>query len=173
MDRNKCKASFSLVPWTEHLDRSTLQSCGDSILPTSLKNLRVTCRRQIKTLNVYQAINRTCDSKAGGLGHITANYLEYARLFMFYWVYDLWSLLPDSVLSAVLGSVVKDKTEQIRSLDNYRPVALDRILSKVLEIITLDRIIEFIHSTDNQCVFKSKHGSGFCLFALQGDRKQI
>lgn len=52
-----------------------------------------------------------------GLGHITANYLEYVSLFMFYWVYDLWSLLPDSVLSAVLGSVVKDKAEQISSLE--------------------------------------------------------
>lgn len=28
--------------------------------------------------------------------------------------------------------------------------------------------MEIIHSTDNQFVFKSKQGSGFCLFALKG-----
>ena len=42
-------------------------------------------------------------------------------------------ILPDSMLSVVLVPVIKDKAGKIGSIDNYRPIALASILSKVLE----------------------------------------
>ena len=52
-------------------------------------------------------------------------------------------------------------------IDNYRPIALASILSKVLERLILDRISEFITTTDNQFGFKPKHSTDLCIYALK------
>ncbi len=55
--------------------------------------------------------------------------------------------------------IIKDKAGKINSLDNYRPIALSSILSKVLE--------RFVLTSDNQFGFKPKHGTDMCIFALK------
>lgn len=67
--------------------------------------------------------------------------------------------LPDSMLTVLLMSVVKDKTGKTSSVENYRPTALVSILSWVLEQILLNRLLECVTTTDNQFGFKSKHGT--------------
>ncbi len=47
-------------------------------------------------------------------------------------------LLPESMLSVTLLPVIKDKAGKVGSLDNYRPIALASVVSKVLERIILD-----------------------------------
>lgn len=125
----------------------------------------MTSIRQLKPPKGYQTIN----NKASVLDHITADYLKYTSPFMLYWFYGSW--LPDSMHSVLLGPV-KDTSGKIKSLDNCWSRALARILSKVLDIIMLDRIIEFISSTDNRFVCKAKHGAGFCIDALKGTVKK-
>lgn len=44
-------------------------------------------------------------------------------------------MLPDSIISVVLGPVVKDKVGKLISSDNYRPIALASVMYKVLETI--------------------------------------
>ncbi len=63
-------------------------------------------------------------------------------------------------MSAVLlVPVIKDKTGKITSKDNYRPIALASIMSKVLERILLDRLEWKILNNDKQFGFKRKHGT--------------
>ncbi len=122
---------------------------------------------------MYQAINRISDNKASGLDNITIEHLKYASLktapllSLCFTGFMIHGLLPDSVLSVFLVPVVKDKAGKISSLENYRPIALASIVSKVLESIMLDRISESIYSTDNQFGFKAKHGTDLCIFALK------
>lgn len=71
------------------------------------------------------------------------------------------------MLSVLLVPVIKNKAGMVGNLDNYRPVALANILSKVLEKILLDRLNVFINSTDNQFGFKAKHGTDLCIYALK------
>jgi len=44
----------------------------------------------------------------------------------------------------LLVPVIKDKDGKVGCLDNYRPIALASILSKVMERILLDRVSGFI-----------------------------
>uniref|UniRef100_A0AAZ1XJK6 Reverse transcriptase domain-containing protein n=1 Tax=Oreochromis aureus TaxID=47969 RepID=A0AAZ1XJK6_OREAU len=62
---------------------------------------------------------------------------------------------------------MKDKAAKVSCLDNYRPIALASILSKVLERILFDRVSVFISSLDNQFGFKPKHGTDMCIYALK------
>ena len=63
--------------------------------------------------------------------------------------------------------VIKDKVGKLNSSENYRPIALASILSKVLEKILLNRLEQYILTTDNQFGFKRKHGTDMCIFALK------
>lgn len=44
-------------------------------------------------------------------------------------------MLPDSMLAVTLLPVIKDKAVKAGSVENYRPIALASVLSKVLERI--------------------------------------
>ena len=75
-------------------------------------------------------------------------------------------LLPDSLLSITLVPVIKDTAGKVRSVDDYRPIALASVLSKVLERILLHRLCVYLYSCDNQFGFKALHGTDLCIYAL-------
>ena len=52
----------------------------------------------------------------------------------------LHGFLHDSMLSVVLVPVIKKKSRIINDSDNYRPIALASIVSKVVEKVILNRI---------------------------------
>ena len=76
-------------------------------------------------------------------------------------------VLPDSMLSVVLVPVIKDKVGKLNSSDNYRPIALASVMSKVMETVLLSRLERYVLSTDHQFGFKRKHGTDLCIFALK------
>ena len=71
------------------------------------------------------------------------------------------------MMTVQLVPVVKDKAGKVGSSENYRPIALANILSKVVEQILLVRINELIISTDNQFGFKLRHGTDVCIYVLK------
>ncbi len=127
----------------------------------------------IRTEEVCYAIDKLKFNKACGQDRITAEHLKYASQSIAVLLALCFSglmkhdTLPGSMLSVLLVPVVKNKTGKLTSLDNYRPIALASILSKVLEGILMDRLAEYIVSTDNQFGFKNKHGTDLCIYALK------
>ena len=61
--------------------------------------------------------------------------------------------LPAAMLSVVLVPIIKDKCGKISSKDNYRPIDLASIVSKVIEIVLLDRISNLLPTKCNQFGF--------------------
>ncbi len=59
------------------------------------------------------------------------------------------------------------KAGKVGSLDNYRPIALASVVSKVLERIILDRLGVYLDTTDNQFGFKAHHSMDLCIYALK------
>ena len=75
--------------------------------------------------------------------------------------------LPDSMLAVVLVPIIKDKTGRIDRIDNYRPIALAIVVSKVVERILLDRISHFLETCPNQFGFKRNLGTDTCIYVLK------
>ena len=69
------------------------------------------------------------------------------------------------MLSVVLVPVIKNNSRIINDSDNYRPIALASIVSKVVEKVILNRISEFLLTTCNQFGFKNKLGTDMCIMA--------
>ena len=70
-------------------------------------------------------------------------------------------------MSAVLVPVIKDKAGKISSKDNYRPIALASVISKLVEVIMCDRIEMYMNTNPNQFGFKRKHGTDQCIYVLK------
>ena len=75
--------------------------------------------------------------------------------------------LPSSMMSVVFIPIIKNKCESINSKDNYRPIALASIVSKLFEIIILNRIEYCLTTTDNQFGFKKDHETDQCIYVLK------
>jgi hypothetical protein len=52
-------------------------------------------------------------------------------------------------------------------MDNYRPIAITSIFSKVLELLILNKHWTPLETSDNQFGFKQTHSTDMCIFALQ------
>lgn len=156
--------------WRQHY--SALFNCVKSD-PYNVGNIVNGEAVSITTKEVYQAITQLADNKASGLDQITAEHLKLASpkvaalLAICFTGLMTHGVLPDSMMSVSLVPVIKDKAGKVGSLDNYRPIALASVSSKILERILLDRLNYFISTTDNQFGFKAKHSTDLCIYALK------
>ena len=122
---------------------------------------------------VYDAVLKLSDNKACGQDNITAEHLKLATkklcplVALCFTGFFVHGFLPPSMLSVLLVPVIKDKVGKLNSSDNYRPIALASVMSKVIERILLSRLERWISSADNQFGFKRKHGTDLCIFALK------
>ena len=68
----------------------------------------------------------------------------------------------------IIVPIVKDKKGDLSSKDNYRPIAITSIFSKVFEVLILDKYGEKLYKTTcNQFGFKKKSSTDLCVFALK------
>ncbi len=127
----------------------------------------------IKAEEVTSAIGKLVLNKSCGPDQITAEHLKFAShrlvvlLALCFTGMLIHGTLPSSMLSVLLVPVIKYKTGKISSIENYRPIALASVMSKVLEIILLDRFQQYVITNDEQFGFKSKHGTDMCIYALK------
>ena len=75
--------------------------------------------------------------------------------------------MPPGIMDTVIIPLLKNKNGNIQDKGNYRPIALVTIISKVFEIIILDRIENLICTNDNQFGFKKGHGTDMAIYALK------
>ncbi len=155
--------------WRQH--NSTLFNCVKSE-PGKVEVYSSMDTESITTNEVYQAIIQLKERKTGGLDQITAEHLKFAssRLVVLLTIcftgFMIHGLLPESMLSVTLLPVIKDKAGKVGSLDNYRPIALASVVSKVLERLILDRLGVYLDTTDNQFGFKARHSTDL-VYALK------
>ena len=127
----------------------------------------------VNTEDITQAINKLVDNKSCGLDGIYAEHLKNAStrvsplLAICFSSCFIHGFLPEKIMSVILVPVIKDKAGKINSKDNYRPIALASIISKVLELIVLERISEYLYTNDNQFGFKKKLGTDSCIYVLK------
>ena len=65
------------------------------------------------------------------------------------------SYLPTALIQTTIVPIVKNKSGNLSDSNNYRPIALATIVSKILEFVILIKCGEYLSSSDNQFGFKS------------------
>ena len=145
-----------------------------NISHSSVDNVNI--KKIITLFNVYE-IRKVIDSlekgQSGGLDNLSAEHLLYAGQRLDIMLSLLFNLcivlvfLPDHLISSVLIPIVKDKSGDVMDKGNYRPIALSSVISKVLEVLLLDRMEYYLFTSDNQFGFKSKHSTDQCIYILK------
>jgi hypothetical protein len=75
--------------------------------------------------------------------------------------------LPSTFMETVILPVIKNKRGDITNKDNYRPIAITNIFSKVFETVLLHRYSSLLVTSDNQFGFRNNHSTDMCMFAFQ------
>ena len=78
----------------------------------------------------------------------------------------LTSFLPQSLLETTIVPVIKNKCGSLTDSNNYRPIAIATITSKLLESVILMKCEEYLFTSDNQFGFKAQHSTEFCIYSL-------
>jgi len=75
--------------------------------------------------------------------------------------------LPPMLMETIIIPIIKNKNGLVMDKDNYRHVAVTSVVSKIIELILLDRLHDKLGTVCNQFGFKSKHGTDMCVFSLK------
>ena len=113
------------------------------------------------------------NGKACGKDGLQAEHLKYASskvavlLTLLFNSMVLHGHLSQNLMETTLIPILKDKKGDISSKDNYRPIAITSVISKLFEAVILYRYQDCLQTTDNQFGFKSKHSTDMCIFTMK------
>ena len=71
------------------------------------------------------------------------------------------------MLKSVMIPIVKNKNNHITDKENYRPICLANVFTKVIENVLLSRLQNWLSTTCSQFGFKAKNGTEMCVFILK------
>ena len=86
--------------------------------------------------------------------------------FLFTMILD-HSYVPNAFSHGLIIPVIKDKHGDVSAVDNYRPITLSPVLSKVLESYLMLKYSHLLWSDDLQFGFKKKLGCNSAIFMLR------
>ena len=68
-------------------------------------------------------------------------------------------------METIIVLIIKNKKGLIT--DNYKPVHITSVVSKILELLLLDKLQFQLETSSNQFGYKSKHGTDMCVYTLK------
>ena len=74
--------------------------------------------------------------------------------------------LPIGMLNSVMVPLVKNRNGDLSDKNNYMPIALSSVISKVFENVILYRLEEYLWTTNNQLGYKAGNSTDLCVYAL-------
>ena len=127
----------------------------------------------VSTNCVSQIVDNLECGKSAGPDGICAEYLKFSNdkisilLALCFAVCLSHGYLPTALIETTIVPIVKNKSGNLSDSNNYRPIALATIVSKILESVILIKCGEYLTSSDNQFGFKSCHSTDLCIYALK------
>ena len=143
-----------------HTVRSMLARCNSFTDPFSIKEVS----HVLKELKL---------NKATGLDLLSAEHFRYACAKLSSFLCTCFNSMlthnyvPKSFSDTVLVPIIKDPKSSVTDINNYRPIAITSVASKIFEKLMLSRLQEYLHTSDNQFSFKAKLASDMCIFTLK------
>ena len=163
-------------PWKDHY--STLLNSSSNIADNadvcnSFKNMCFNQGMHVSAAEVIERIWEISNGKAAGMDGLSGESLKYANHILsvvlsicFTCMFKHW-YLPIGMLNSVIVPLVKNKNGDLSDRNNYyRPIALSSTVSKVFENVIINRLEEYLWTSDNQFGYKSGHSTDLCVYAL-------
>jgi len=135
----------------------------------------VTCNDTVhlSVSEIYDGITNLKKGKSAGCDGISAEHFLYAHCNIACVVTLLFNAcishhyLPGDLMKTVIVPIVKNNKGDVTSRDNYRPIAITTVLSKLIESVLLGRYRDLLHTTNNQFGFKKGHSTDMAIFVFK------
>jgi hypothetical protein len=122
---------------------------------------------------IHTAIKSLKRGKSAGSDQISNEHYVYCDskinvlLSMVFNTMVMHSYLPESLMDTLIIPLVKDVKGDVTDKDNYRPIAITCISSKIIELVFLSRYNNLLETSSNQFGFKAHHSTDLCIFTLK------
>jgi exonuclease III len=165
--------------WQLHFQRLLNSTVDTSDKEYVLSYLHKSCKNYtsandfITSAEVQAAIRRLKCGKSSGKDEISSEHLAFCGGRIFDILCDFFNCcithayLPSQLLDTVIVPIIKDKRADITDINNYRPIALTCIISKVLESIILSKYKHLLSTNSNQYGSKKGSSTDQCVFSLK------
>lgn len=123
-------------------------------------------------VDIEASLNCLKNGKASGPDGLTKENMIYAHpsiiihLKLLFNMICVHGFVPDNFGHSVTVPVVKDKTKDMYSADNYRPIALSPIISKIFEYCIFNKYKHLFVSDNLQFGFKKNLSCSHAIFVL-------
>jgi hypothetical protein len=157
-------ANFAAVSEFEELHNSRPMSTS-GLLNNNLPNVDVE--------SIEKCISALKTNKAAGHDGIVAEHIINSHPAIVVHLKSLFSMMlshayvPDAFGMGVVIPIVKDKCGNLSSIDNYRPITLSPVISKVFESLLLNKYSNYLRTDDLQFGFKQGLSCSNAIFALR------
>ena len=127
----------------------------------------------ITTQDVCNAVAKLQSGKSPGWDNMSTDHIMHLQPDILSTIAALLncminhSSLPDGLVYSQLVPLVKDKSGVLDDKSNYRAIALSTSLSKVLELILVERLEPFLRTSDAQFGFKAEHSTTHAAYSLK------
>lgn len=161
--------------WKDHfssvLNSVNNESSKEHVLSQINENdIRVTA---FTAKEVMDSIFSLSSGRSAGCDELNAEHFKFAgtacavHLSLCFSMMLSHNFLPAALTKVILNPIVKDKTGDISDQDNYRPIALATVSSKIFERLILDRCHSNLATGDHQFGFKQRHSTDMAVYAFK------
>ena len=123
--------------------------------------------------DIAKAIKELKKNKSPGADTLSSEHFLYASeklhvlISLLFNSVNIHGYLPTRLMETIIVPIVKDNKGVLTDKNNYRPIALTCVASKLLELLILDTCEDTINTSDSQFGFKEKHSTDMCIFTLK------
>jgi len=162
--------------WKDHycsLFNSAQDNSKEQYVNDQLKNMTYDESHLIEVHDVINAIGELKKGKSQGTDRLTSEHVKYAPekiavlLKIVFNCMLMHGYLPENFMKTCILSLVKDKKANLSDKDNYRPIAITCVFSKVLELIVNEKFSRYLATSCNQFGFKKEHATDLSVFTLK------
>ena len=128
---------------------------------------------QICSQQVMAAIRKLKKNSSPGSDGLSGEHFIYAHesisdhLSVLFGSMLTHNYLPLHFMDTLIIPILKNNKGDITSCDNYRPISITNILSKIFESVLLHQYEDLLCSQDHQFGFKKNHSADQCIFLLK------
>ena len=159
--------------WRNHYE--DLFNCNTNEMVTTVDTFGTVCSHvgiNVTLSKVLQIVKDLPNGISSGLDGLNGESMKHAHPLlclllsicstsMFKQCYML-----QSMINLVIIPIIKNKSGNFTDKNNYRPIILSSIISKVFEHIIIICLEEYLRTNDNQFGFKSGYSTDLCFYAL-------
>ena len=119
---------------------------------------------------MYEAVAELPQNKAPGYDGLMSEHYQFASprlnviLAIVLQSFIKYGFLPDVFMITMIVPILKKQNGDMTSKNNYGPIAIATVMSKILEICVQMKSEDYLGTSDNQFAYKTGHSTDMCVF---------